>query len=113
MKEKLKNVSKDTLKILGIAVIIAALLATMPYCKGILSNSNYYLVTDKLTAEQIITFDKNSRILVEFKCNGSDFTNLLSEFVKSHQNLRLECIETLHSETPKHADGFLVTFFRK
>ena len=113
MKEKLRNVSKEIAKIFGIAAVITILLVIMPYCKGILSNSNYYLVTDKVTAEQIITFDKNSGIIVEFRCNGSDFTDLLSKFVTSHQNLRLECIETLHSETSKHANGFLVTFFRK
>ena len=113
MKKNVKVFSKEVAKIFGIALVIALFLGMMPYCRGILSNSNYYLVTDKVTAEQVVSFDKNSGILVEFQCSGSEFLDLLNRFVKVHKNLRLAKIETLSLEKSNQTKGFLVTFFRK
>lgn len=113
MKEKVKKFSKETAKILGILLIIALLLGIMPYCKGILSTRNYYLVTDKISAEQIVSVDKNDGIIVEFNCSGNEFLGLLNRFVQVHKNLRLTRIETLSLEDSNQAKGFVVTFFRK
>ena len=70
------------------------------------------MVTDEESAEQIVTFDKKSGIIVEFNCLGNSFPKLLNKFVEKNSNLDLVKIETLYVNDTDQAKGFAVTFFK-
>ena len=112
MKEKIKRGSIEILKILAIAVVIGTLCLTAPYCKGLLENHNYIIVTDGLSAEQGLTETDSGDILVEFRCTSDEFPRLLTKFSESHKQLDFKMIETLHSEDPNHPKGFVATFLQ-
>lgn len=112
MKEKFKRWSIEVLKILAIAVVIGTMCVTAPYCKGLLGNHNYFVVTDGISAEQTVTDTGEDDVLVEFRCSSDDFPRLLAKFVNSHKQLDFKMVETIHSEDPNRAKGFIATFLR-
>lgn len=103
---------KEFGKILVAIIVLIVFLYALPYCRGALSSNNFYVVTDEESAEQIVTFDKKSGIIVEFNCLGNSFPKLLNKFVKKNSNLDLVKIETLYVNDTDQARGFAVTFFK-
>ena len=112
MKEKIKRGAVDLLKILAIAVVIFALCVSAPYCKGLLGNHNYVVVTDGISAEQSLTKTNSRDVLVEFRCPSDDFPRLLAKFIENHKQLDFKMVETLHSEDSSRPKGFVATFMQ-
>jgi len=112
MKEKVKRWSIEALKILAIAVVIGTMCITAPYCKGLLVNHNYVVVTDGISAEQSLTKTNSRDVLVEFRCPSDDFPRLLAKFIENHKQLDFKMVETLHSEDSSRPKGFVATFMQ-
>jgi hypothetical protein len=112
MKEKVKRWSIEALKILAIAVVIGTMCITAPYCKGLLVNHNYVVVTDGISAEQSLTKTNSRDVLVEFRCPSDDFPKLLAKFIENHKQLDFKMVETLHSEDSSRPKGFVATFMQ-
>ena len=110
MKLKVKKVLIEGVKVGLIAVALLLLLAMAPYCRNILYNANYIVVTDDQTACQPITETQDDRVLVEFRCDDNKFPKLLSTFITNHHELEFKFVETIKSESTETAKGFIVTF---
>ena len=112
MFEDVKKILIEILKIFAIAVVIGTLCVTAPYCKGLLGNHNYLVVTDGISAEQAVTYTGEDDVLVEFRCPSDDFPRLLTMFINSHEHLDFKMVETIHSDDSNKAKGFIATFLR-
>ena len=112
-KEKLKQVVLKTIKYTTITLVICAFFAAMPYCGGILTPKTAGIVTDSISASQVLCADSTSNIIVEFKCNGKEFAECLVTFMNSNPNLELRRIEDIPGEGLTSAKAFNVIFMYK
>ena len=111
-KENLKKWGLKALKITGITIIICSFFTAMPYCHGILTPKTAGVVRDSISASR--TIDTNaSNVIINFECNGIEFADCLSLFLKANKNLELRKIDDIPSEGLSAAKGFKVMFLRK
>lgn len=111
MKRKSKTKLKEAGKCVIIILTMLLLLAMTPYCKDFFACKSHIIVTDSLSISQHQIDEFNDEtLIVEFKCDGSKFPNLLSQFIKRHQNFDLRIVETVKPNDPNIVEGFLVTF---
>ena len=110
MKKKDEKESLKTLKFLGLTAIICLLLAMIPYDRFLPSSLDVIYVNDSTTATKELPITKSEGVLVTFMCSGNDFSNLLSIFTQSHQNLKMEYIDTIDRKKGKNIKEFIVTF---
>lgn len=111
-KESLKKGALKALKITGITFAICSFFAAMPYCQGILAPKTAGVVTDSISASRTIETNA-SNVIINFECNGMEFANCLSLFLKANKNLELRKIDDIPSEGLSAAKGFNVMFLRK
>lgn len=109
MEEKLKKFAWETFKFLGVISGIIVILAIYPESKRTLTNSNYFVINDEESASQPISECEDKIILVEFKCDGKDFPNLLNTFLSTNNNFVFKTVETIRSTDPNEARGFVVS----
>jgi len=112
-KEKLKQVIFKVFKYTSITLVICAFFAAMPYCGGILTPKTAGIITDSISASQVISVNSTSNIVVEFKCNGKEFAECLVTFMDSNPNLELRKIEDIPGEGLTSAKAFNVIFTYK
>lgn len=112
-KIKLKRVILKTLKGLGITILVCGFFAAMPYCGGILSPKTAGVVTDSISATQLISADSSKNVVVEFKCNGTEFAECLMTFMKTNTHLELRKIDDVPGEGLTSAKAFNVVFIFK
>ena len=111
MEEKIKNFSREIFKFFGVVSGIIVILAMYPESQKTLTSSNCFVINNEESASQPLTeCDENTTILVEFKCDGKDFPNLLSTFLSTNKKFSFKAIETIGSENPEEAQGFVATF---
>jgi len=111
MKRKSKTSLKEGGKIVAIFITLLLLVAMTPYCKGFFACKSHIIVTDSLSIDQpLIDESTDKTVVVEFKCDGSNFPNLLSQFIAKHQNLNFRIVETSNPNDPNLIEGFIVTF---
>jgi len=110
MKKNLKDFAWEISKFLGITAGLLIVLAIYPASKRTLTNSNYIVVNNEETASQTITDCNKGPILVEFKCEARSFPKLLNTFVTSHKDFDFKIMESIRTENPDSAKGFIVTF---
>ena len=106
MKRKSKTRLKEGGKIVAIFITLLLLVAMTPYCKGFFACKSHIISID----QPLIDESTDKTVVVEFKCDGSNFPNLLSQFIAKHQNLDFRIVETSKPNDPNLIEGFIVTF---